>query len=53
MPDLVIRPLDGPTELDLFCGLPYVLNDELERDLAEGRRRPDGARVRAGWLPHF
>ena len=39
MAELTIRPLNGPAELDLFNRLPYVLNGELERDLAEGRRR--------------
>ncbi|HYI21558.1 MAG TPA: GNAT family N-acetyltransferase [Candidatus Limnocylindrales bacterium] len=41
MPELTMRPLNGPDELDLFCRLPYVLNDELEGDLAHGRRRLD------------
>jgi RimJ/RimL family protein N-acetyltransferase len=41
MPELTMRPLDGAAELDLFRRLPYVLNDELEGDLAEGRRRPE------------
>jgi RimJ/RimL family protein N-acetyltransferase len=39
-PDLVLRPITGPEELDLFCRLPYVLNEELAEDLAAGRRRP-------------
>jgi len=39
--DLTIRPITGPEELDLFCRLPYVLNDELADDLAAGRRRPE------------
>lgn len=38
--DLTIRPITG-SELDLFCRLPYVLNDELADDLAAGRRRPE------------
>jgi RimJ/RimL family protein N-acetyltransferase len=41
--DLIMRPLTGPDELDLFCRLPYVLNDEFADDLAAGRRRP-------GWM---
>jgi RimJ/RimL family protein N-acetyltransferase len=41
MSELMIRPIDGPSELALFRSLPYVLNDELERDLAEGRRLAD------------
>ena len=56
--DLVIRPITGPDELDLFSQIPYVLNEELADDLAAGRRRPqwlwvalrDGRLVaRAGW----
>lgn len=56
--DVTIRPLAGPEELDLFCGLTYVLDDELADDLAAGRRRPQwmwvalrGDRVvaRAAW----
>ena len=56
--DLTLRPITGPDELDLFNGLPYVLNDEVGGDLAAGRRRPEwlwlalrGDRVvaRAGW----
>jgi RimJ/RimL family protein N-acetyltransferase len=39
--DLVIRPLAGPEELELFRGLSYCLDDELADDLAEGRRRPE------------
>jgi RimJ/RimL family protein N-acetyltransferase len=39
--DLVLRPISGPDELDLFARLPYVLNDELAADLAAGRRRPE------------
>ncbi|WP_326568577.1 hypothetical protein VSH64_43635 [Amycolatopsis rhabdoformis] len=39
--DLTIRPITGRDELDLFCRLPYVLNEELDDDLAAGRRRPD------------
>lgn len=41
--DLILRPITGPEELDLFNRIPYVLNDELVRDLDAGRRRP-------GWL---
>jgi RimJ/RimL family protein N-acetyltransferase len=56
--ELTVRPITGPDELDLFNSLPYVLNDEVEGDLAAGRRRPEwlwlalrGDRVvaRAGW----
>jgi len=56
--DLILRPITGPDELDLFNTLPYVLNDEVGDDLAAGRRRPQwlwlalrGDRVvaRAGW----
>jgi RimJ/RimL family protein N-acetyltransferase len=56
--DLILRPITGPDELDLFNRLPYVLNDEVGDDLAAGRRRPEwlwlalrGDRVvaRAGW----
>ncbi|SER03973.1 GNAT family N-acetyltransferase [Actinokineospora terrae] len=56
--DLVLRPLSGPEELHLFTAFPYVLNDEIPRDLDSGRRRPEwlwvalrGERVvaRAGW----
>jgi RimJ/RimL family protein N-acetyltransferase len=56
--DLTIRPITGPDELDLFNSLPYVLNDEVGRDLTAGRRRTEwlwlalrGERVvaRAGW----
>jgi hypothetical protein len=56
--DLIVRPITGPDELDLFNRLPYVLNDELGSDLAAGRRHPEwlwlalrGDRVmaRVGW----
>ena len=56
--DLILRPIIGPDELDLFNSVPYVLNDEVGGDLAAGRRRPEwlwlalrGNRVvaRAGW----
>ncbi|MFE5297936.1 GNAT family N-acetyltransferase [Streptomyces sp. NPDC056632] len=40
-PALVVRPLSGPQELDLFNRLDYVLDHELEDDLATGRRRPE------------
>jgi RimJ/RimL family protein N-acetyltransferase len=39
--DLTIRPIAGREELNLFSRLPYVLNKELEDDLAAGRRRPE------------
>lgn len=40
---LDIRPITGPAELGLFNQFPYVLNDELAGDLANGHRQP-------GWL---
>lgn len=39
--ELTLRPISGPGELDLFRRLPYALNGELARDLADGRRRPE------------
>jgi RimJ/RimL family protein N-acetyltransferase len=39
--DLTMRALTGRGELDLFCRLSYVLDGELEEDLAAGRRRPE------------
>ena len=39
--DLTMRPITGRDELDLFCRLPYVLNEELADDLDAGRRRPE------------
>ncbi|MEV7806446.1 GNAT family N-acetyltransferase [Microbispora sp. NPDC088329] len=39
--DMIMRPISGREELDLFRRLPYVLNDELDDDLASGRRRPE------------
>jgi RimJ/RimL family protein N-acetyltransferase len=56
--DVTIRPIAGRDELALFTSLPYVLNDELAGDLADGRRRPewmwvalrgDHLLARAGW----
>ncbi|MCX5393873.1 GNAT family N-acetyltransferase [Streptomyces sp. NBC_00094] len=41
VPDLVIRPLAGPEELDLFLRLTYSLDHELADDLATGRRLPE------------
>ncbi len=38
--DLTMRPISGRVELEMFCQLPYVLNEELSDDLATGRRRP-------------
>ncbi|MGW1158686.1 GNAT family N-acetyltransferase [Streptomyces sp. NPDC002513] len=38
-----MRPITGREELDLFSQLPYLLNEELADDLAQGRRRP-------GWM---
>jgi GNAT superfamily N-acetyltransferase len=55
---LVVRPLSGPDEIDLFNQLPYVLNDQVADDLPAGRRRTEwlwvaleGDRLvaRAGW----
>ncbi|TXS19550.1 N-acetyltransferase [Streptomyces sp. adm13(2018)] len=43
MPGLVIRPLAGPEELDLFLRLSYSLDHEVADDLATGRRVP-------GWM---
>ena len=40
--DLVLRPITGPGELDLFNSFPYVLNDELGDDLAA---RPPPSRM--------
>jgi RimJ/RimL family protein N-acetyltransferase len=39
--DLILRPITGPDELDLFNRLPYVLNPEFGDDLDAGRRRPE------------
>jgi RimJ/RimL family protein N-acetyltransferase len=39
--DLTMRPITGRDELDLFTRIPYVLNEELADDLADGRRRPE------------
>ncbi|MBW4718719.1 GNAT family N-acetyltransferase [Saccharothrix obliqua] len=39
--DLIVRPLTGREELDLFSRLPYVLDAEIADDLAAGRRRPE------------
>jgi RimJ/RimL family protein N-acetyltransferase len=41
--NVIMRPLAGREEIDLFNQLPYVLNEEFSRDLDEGRRRP-------GWM---
>ncbi|GHB09860.1 GNAT family N-acetyltransferase [Streptomyces termitum] len=38
---LVVRPLTGSEELDLFLGLSYTLDHELSDDLASGRRLPE------------
>ncbi|MFD3942597.1 GNAT family N-acetyltransferase [Streptomyces sp. NPDC058579] len=37
---VILRPLAGPEELELFQRLSYVLDHELEDDLATGRRVP-------------
>ena len=39
--NLTMRPITGTEELELFNQLPYVLNEELADDLAQGRRRPE------------
>jgi ribosomal protein S18 acetylase RimI-like enzyme len=39
--DLNLRPITGRGELDLFTRLSYVLDDELDGDLAAGRRHPE------------
>ncbi|GIF67927.1 N-acetyltransferase [Asanoa ishikariensis] len=41
MTSLTLRPITGPDELPLFCQLRYQLDKELDRDLADGRRRPE------------
>ncbi|PKV88572.1 GNAT family N-acetyltransferase [Streptomyces sp. TLI_146] len=38
--DITFRPLAGPEELGLFQQLSYVLDHEVEDDLASGRRLP-------------
>jgi hypothetical protein len=38
--DIKILSIAGAEELDLFCALDYLFNDELADDLASGRRRP-------------
>lgn len=39
--DLIMRPISGRDELDLFRRLTYTLDDELADDLDAGRRRPE------------
>lgn len=39
--DLIIRPVAGHGELALFCRIPYLLNEELDDDLDQGRRHLD------------
>ncbi|GHH63500.1 N-acetyltransferase [Streptosporangium violaceochromogenes] len=39
--DLIMRPIAGREEIDLFRRLPYVLNGELADDLDSGHRRPE------------
>ncbi|GAA2689541.1 GNAT family N-acetyltransferase [Actinoplanes palleronii] len=57
-PDLIVRPITGPDEVDLFNTLPYLLNDEVADDLTAQRRKPawlwvalrgDRVVARAGW----
>jgi ribosomal protein S18 acetylase RimI-like enzyme len=38
---VTVRPIVGRDELSLFTRIPYILNEELSSDLAEGRRRPE------------
>ncbi|GLW89947.1 GNAT family N-acetyltransferase [Actinokineospora globicatena] len=56
--DLILRPITGLDELDLFTSVPYGLNAEIPRDFTEGRRKPEWLWValrgdqlvaRAGW----
>lgn len=37
---MIIRQITGAEEIELFCGIPYVINHELADDLTSGRRRP-------------
>lgn len=37
--DLIVRPIAGREELDLFTRIPYVLNEELGDDLDVGSRQ--------------
>jgi RimJ/RimL family protein N-acetyltransferase len=37
--DVIVRPIAGREELGLFARLPYILNEELAGDLADGHRR--------------
>ena len=39
--DLIIRPISGRDELDLFRRLTYALDDEFADDLDAGRRRAE------------
>jgi RimJ/RimL family protein N-acetyltransferase len=39
--DVTMRPITGRAELELFCQMPYVLNEELSDDLESGWRRPE------------
>jgi GNAT superfamily N-acetyltransferase len=39
--DLIIRPVTDRGELALFCRIPYLLNEELDDDLDQGRRHLD------------
>lgn len=42
---VTVRTITAPNELGLFSQLPYVLNEELTGDLADGHRRPEWMRV--------
>ncbi|WUS43002.1 GNAT family N-acetyltransferase [Kitasatospora sp. NBC_01250] len=36
---MILRPIAGPQEVELFNRLPYVFNHEIAQDLADGHRR--------------
>jgi RimJ/RimL family protein N-acetyltransferase len=38
---LLLRPITGPDEVELFNRIPYMLNHEVAGDLASGRRHRD------------
>jgi hypothetical protein len=59
--DVTVRAIVGRDELGLFLRLPYVLNEELTGDVADGHRRPEWMWValrggqllaRAAWWSH-
>lgn len=56
--DLILRPITGSQEVELFNQLPYVFNHEVADDLSTGRRRHawlwvalrgDRVLARVGW----